>query len=208
MKELDRIRETRLREVSEGIFSLDGVTNNRGQLVVAVHPYFACEYYINEEIGFPLDYPAQFDRLVQKHDGILITLEGSDTFDKTVSKYRRLGRLEGRYIIPTDVHDPIPLVKWDPFIEFIKNIKREKPVALAGGYLYSSQTACPGCLGRTAYMFRENGIDFDFLFDLIYPNYNSEEARHLIRKLFREGLSERQIVEYYHKMKTENGRKS
>lgn len=186
MEVLSQSNRTKVKVVEEGVISLDGYRSKTpSQLVVAVHPYYGCEYFVDEDTDFPLDYPRRMDELMKTYDGPIVTLEGVTTLDRTVSRCLRLGRLEDRVFVATQTHSPEPLAGWERLIGLVRRFKG-RPLRFVGGYLFQTHSM-PGCLGRTADRFRDTGLRFDFSFDLIYPHYSTVDDQRLIETVFKDG---------------------
>ena len=176
----EEIKKYPLKEACEGIFSL-GEFDNSGDLVIALHPYFACEYEVDEEINCPLNYHENMETFLANYNGPVITLEDTENLGKTLNKFFKRENKGSRIIIPTPPHYPDPLIGWGSFINFVNTFKKDKK--LIGGYLHCSYST-PGCLGRTAQIFKKSGINFEFKLDLIYPVYPNGSEEQIKELLF------------------------
>ncbi len=163
----------RLRPVRKGVYALGRFDRRTtAKAILAVHPYYGWVYRPDEHAEFPSRYMHRFDLLAKTHEGPLITLEDAVYMDETVARYRRLGRTQDRYLIPTEPGDPKPAeMGWWELIRFLKGFKG-KPIGLAGGYSWKEEHVNGiwrgGCLGKVKMMLENSDVDFELMEKLVY----------------------------------------
>jgi len=148
-------------EVSSPICERDKLIENP---VIIVHPYYDMPYSrrkvknnIKEFDRLGIDelkeiwkhvesYMINLEKLIEEHNGPLITFEESKRLKKTAAHYESLGRLHNTYFVRTKADDPTPKGKmtWDDVIEFLGGF--QGPFMAVGGQLKYDE-GDPGCLG-------------------------------------------------------------
>ncbi|MBW3023053.1 hypothetical protein KY308_03035 [Candidatus Woesearchaeota archaeon] len=155
-----------LKYVQEGIYALDGHNlDNSDVPVVIVHPFYA-QMRPDPKLIVPENYLENLKKLVQSHEGPIITLEGSFIFGRTIMEYGNWGNIRDRYFIMTADHGPAPKEATDKdMINFIKSFKG-RPIRLAGGYLLARNQEA-GCLGQVLQVLHAEDINLELIDELV-----------------------------------------
>lgn len=155
-----------LNELYPGFYSMGGLPmSDGGNLVVAVHPYYGSDGYVDEENL----YLKRLNNFVKFCKCPLITLEESVMCQKTFEHYLKMGLRENRFFIKTELDNPHPdEISYDEMFNYFDILRDDKPIYLVGGYYWGVQEYSGGCLGHLAAKLEDKGIPINILEDLVF----------------------------------------
>ncbi len=151
-----------LQSIRKGVYAFENTPLKKGQLVMAVHPYFP-NYWTRLRLS--PDYFTRFSQLVRSHEGPLVTLERPHELHSTADHYTGLGRQNGYFIMTK--HETImgspakPLeLSWQELAEFLMEFEPDK-IKMIGGQFIEGIYAMSGCVGEAATRLAEAGMSIE-----------------------------------------------
>lgn len=149
-------------EVTKGIYAPKGTTIQEGPITLLVHPYFR-----------PRAQPFQekLAEFLASYEGSVLTFEGEGRewdrfFERTVHYVLEASpSTANRFFCKTQTpFGAAPLeLSWSQIAEFVRTFGSNK-INASGGIVKKDKF---GCLGRTVHLLREEGLEIEYLDDLV-----------------------------------------
>ncbi|MCX6750782.1 MAG: hypothetical protein NTZ83_04955 [Candidatus Pacearchaeota archaeon] len=146
-----------LRQIKEGLYSLNGKPILNNNLIIAVHPYFL--EYNNlkkaEEMKEKIDRIKEF---IIKYAGPKIILEEASELTKTLRKYETESDLTNLFLIKTGEGCSTPFeISYDKMLDYFQEMSGNKKIFLIGGYNWNNWWN-KGCLGSLKERIKIRGL--------------------------------------------------
>ncbi len=149
-----------LMEFRKGIYAFPDISMP-GHVALVVHPWY-------QDNHTRKGYNARLDEFIRTYDGILVVLEEKDELPLTSSRFLKKDRFRSHdtFFIETHPMSPEMLeLSLCQFFRFLREIKSNDPVGLAGGYYWGKEK---GCLGYIEHQLNSTGIKNNLLPGLFF----------------------------------------
>jgi hypothetical protein len=159
-----------LKQIKEGLYSLNGNPLLNDNLVIAMHPYFL-EYNNYKGLGKEEEMKKKKDKISKfliRYSGPKIILEEEYNFTKTLKRYEKEPNLSNLFLIKTGDGSHTPFeISYDKMLDHFQEMSGNKKIFLIGGY-YWKMWWNKGCLGSLRIKMKERGLQSKVIPDLTF----------------------------------------